>query len=65
MAKTSPAVFFRQVRQEVSKVTWPGRKEMMVTTSMVFIFVALAAMFFLLVDFGISSLIKIIFGIGI
>ena len=65
MAKTSPAVFFRQVRQEVSKVTWPGRREMMVTTTMVFIFVALAAAFFLLVDLGISSVIKLIFGIGI
>ena len=29
MAKISPLQFFRQVRQEVKKVTWPTRKEVM------------------------------------
>jgi preprotein translocase subunit SecE len=41
MAKTSPAQFIRQVRQEVSKVTWPTRKETGITTAMVFVMVAL------------------------
>jgi len=50
MAKTNPAVFMRQVRQEVSKVTWPTRKETAVTTAMVFVMVTLAAIFFLIVD---------------
>ena len=50
MAKTSPAQFVRQVRQEVSKVTWPTRKETAISTVMVFIMVFLLAIFFFLVD---------------
>ncbi len=59
MAKTSPIEFFRQVRQEVAKVTWPSRKETTVTTSMVFLMVVVASVFFLAVDailsWGITS----------
>ena len=50
MAKTSPIEFFQQVRQEVSRVTWPTRKETMVTTAMVFVMVFIAAVFFFVVD---------------
>ena len=50
MAKTSPVEFFQQVRQEVSRVTWPTRKETTVTTIMVFVMVAIASVFFLLAD---------------
>ncbi|MDE0813189.1 MAG: preprotein translocase subunit SecE [Alphaproteobacteria bacterium] len=64
MAKTNPVVFMRQVRQEVEKVTWPTRKETGITTTMVFIMVALAAVFFLLVDQVISKLVKLVLGIG-
>jgi len=63
MAKTNPAEFFRQVRQEVAKVTWPTRKETTVTTIMVFIMVTIAAIFFLLVDqvisFGVRSILSL------
>ena len=45
MAKTNPAQFLREVKQEVSKVTWPTRKETVLTTIMVFIMVLLATMF--------------------
>lgn len=62
MAKTSPAEFVRQVRQEVSKVTWPTRKETTVTTIMVFIMAAVMAIFFLGVDQLLSYLIKLILG---
>jgi preprotein translocase subunit SecE len=64
MAKTNPAVFLRQVRQEVSKVTWPTRKETGVTTIMVFVMVTLAAIFFLIVDKIISVGIQGVLGIG-
>jgi preprotein translocase subunit SecE len=64
MAKTNPAVFLRQVRQEVAKVTWPSRKETGVTTVMVFVMVTLAAVFFLLVDKVISLGIQGVLGIG-
>ena len=36
MAKTTPAEFLQQVRQEVSRVTWPTRKETNVTTAQVY-----------------------------
>ena len=64
MAKTNPAVFLRQVRQEVAKVTWPSRKETGVTTVMVFVMVTLAAVFFLIVDKIISLGIQGVLGIG-
>lgn len=50
MAKTNPFEFIQQVRQEGAKVTWPTRRETMITTIMVMIMVALAAFFFLGVD---------------
>ena len=50
MAKTTPAQFVRQVRQEGSKVTWPSRKETSIATLMVFVMVTVMALFFLLVD---------------
>jgi preprotein translocase subunit SecE len=64
MAKTSPAEFIRQVRQEVSKVTWPTRKETGITTLMVFIFVAIMAVFFLVVDQIAAFLVRLVLGIG-
>ncbi len=50
MAKTNPFEFFQQVRQETAKVTWPSRRETIITTIMVLILSAAAAMFFLGVD---------------
>ncbi len=64
MAKTSPGQFIRQIRQETAKVTWPSRKETMVTTMMVFIMVALAAVFFLVVDQVLSFVVSLALGIG-
>ena len=64
MAKPNPAVFMRQVRQEVAKVTWPTRKETGVTTAMVFVMVALASIFFLVVDKIISLGVQAVLGIG-
>lgn len=50
VAKTSPLQFIEQVRAETRKVTWPSRRETLITTVMVFIMVTLAAIFFLIVD---------------
>ncbi len=50
MAKFNPFEFIQQVRSEGEKVTWPKRRETVVTTVMVLIMVFLAAMFFLLAD---------------
>lgn len=60
MAKTNPAQFVRQVRQEASKVTWPSRKETGVATLMVFIMVTIMAIFFLAVDGIIAWLVELI-----
>jgi len=64
MAKTSPARFIQEVRQEASKVTWPSRKETGISTAMVFVLVIVAALFFLLVDQLLSFGVKLIFGLG-
>ena len=64
MAKTNPLEFYRQVRQEVAKVTWPSRKETGVTTAMVVVFVIIMAIFFLLVDQVASWLIQLVLDLG-
>ncbi|HEY3911143.1 MAG TPA: preprotein translocase subunit SecE [Stellaceae bacterium] len=64
MAKTSPVKFIEEVRQEFSRVTWPTRKETMVTTLMVFVMVFIAAGFFFLVDQMFSAGVRLIFGLG-
>ncbi len=64
MAKITPGQFFRQVRQEVAKVTWPSRRETTVSTAMVFAMVVLASVFFLLVDQFFAWAVKLIFGLG-
>lgn len=50
MATTNPLQFIQQVRTEVAKVVWPTRREVMLTTVMVFILAALTAVFFAIVD---------------
>ena len=64
MAKTNPLEFYRQVRQEMAKVTWPSRKETGVTTAMVIVFVMIMAVFFLLVDQVASWLVQLVLGLG-
>ncbi len=64
MAKTSPGQFIREVRQETSKVTWPTRKETIVSTIMVFVMVFLAAIFFFFVDQILSFGVGKILGLG-
>jgi preprotein translocase subunit SecE len=55
MAKTNPFQFIQQVRAEATKVTWPNRREVGMTTLMVLIMAALTAVFFFLVDLLIRS----------
>ena len=50
MARTNPLQFIKQTRAEVSKIVWPTRREVMLTTVMVFIMATLTAIFFALVD---------------
>ena len=64
MAKVNPGQFMREVRQEVSKVTWPSRKETMISTGMVFVMVFLAAIFFFVVDQILAFGVREILGLG-
>ncbi len=64
MAKSSPFEFLQQVRAEASKVTWPTRKETLVTTGMVFVMVVIASLFFLLSDTIIRWGVGLVLGIG-
>ncbi|MCI2399687.1 preprotein translocase subunit SecE [Aliiroseovarius subalbicans] len=62
MAMTNPLQFIQQVRAEVSKVVWPTRREVLLTTGMVFAMAALTAIFFSLVDLGIRSGLSAVLG---
>jgi preprotein translocase subunit SecE len=64
LAKLDPAQFIREVRQEVNRVTWPTRKETLITTGLVLGMSALAALFFLVVDLVISQVMRGVFGLG-
>ncbi len=64
MAKTTPAQFVQQVRQEAAKVTWPTRKETVISTVMVLLMVVLAALFFFLVDQLMAFGVRQILGLG-
>ncbi|MGI9399102.1 MAG: preprotein translocase subunit SecE [Paracoccaceae bacterium] len=55
MATSNPFQFIQQVRSEVSKITWPTRREVLLTTIMVFVMSAIAAVIFALVDLLIRS----------
>tara|TARA_B100001287_G_scaffold223884_1_gene193213 strand:+ start:144 stop:371 length:228 start_codon:yes stop_codon:yes gene_type:complete len=55
MATINPFQFIQQVRSEVSKITWPTRREVLLTTIMVFVMSAIAALIFALVDLLIRS----------
>jgi preprotein translocase subunit SecE len=50
MAKTNPVEFLQEVRDESRKVSWPSRRELVVSTIMVMIMVVVASLFFLGVD---------------
>jgi len=64
MAKFSPFKFMQEVRAETEKVTWPSRRETAITTAMVFVMVAIAAVFFLVSDQIIQIAVTLVLGIG-
>ena len=61
----SPARFIREVRAEVAKVTWPSRKETLVTTGLVFALSGAAAVFFFVADQVIGVGVRALFGVGL
>ena len=64
MAKTSPAQFVRQVRQEINRISWAIRRETGTATITVFVMATIAAIFFLLVDLVLSNIVQFVLGFG-
>ncbi len=64
MARTNLFKFMQEVRAEAQKITWPSRRETAITTAMVFVMVALAAVFFLVADQLILVAVTYVLGIG-
>ena len=64
MAKISPFKFLQEVRAEGEKVTWPTRRETLITTIMVFVMVAIASVFFLVADQIMRFAVTLVLGIG-
>ena len=58
----SPAKFVRDVRAEMGKVTWPGRRDTMVTTGLVLAMAVLTAAFFFVIDQGFGFGVRVLFG---
>lgn len=63
MAALNPAKFVREVRQELDKITWPTRRETLISTGMVLFLASLAAVFFIFIDWFISTLVRMLIGI--
>ena len=64
MARTSPFKFLQEVRAETNKVTWPSRRETMITTAMVFVMAAVMSVFFLVADQTIRLVVTFVLGVG-
>ena len=62
--KTSPALFVRQVRQELSKVTWPEKRDTFISSAIVILLILVFSIFFLMTDQLWSFLIQKIIQIG-
>ena len=63
-SKKNPFTFINEVRAETAKVTWPTRRETVVTTIMVLIMVALASIFFFVADQVLSWIVRFLFTLG-
>ena len=64
MAKLSPFKFLQEVRTEADKVTWPTRRETLITTIIVFVMVAASSIFFTVSDQLIRIVITFILGVA-
>jgi len=64
MAKTNPAQFVRQVRQEINRITWATKRETMIASMSVFVMALIASLFFFLVDFLLSNIVQALLSFG-
>jgi preprotein translocase subunit SecE len=63
-AMRNPFEFIQEVRKEAEKVTWPTRRETLITTAMVLVMVVIASVFFLAVDMILQRVVGLILGIS-
>ncbi|MEQ1955074.1 preprotein translocase subunit SecE [Mesorhizobium sp. CN2-181] len=61
---TNPFTFLQQVRSETAKVTWPSRRETLISTVMVVVFAVIAMIFFFAADQLMAFGIDLILGLG-
>ena len=61
---TNPFTFLQQVRSEAGKVTWPSRRETMISVAMVVVFAVIASVFFFAADQLMALAVELILGIG-
>ena len=60
----NPFEFFQEVRTEGAKVTWPSRRETLITTGLVLAMVVLACIFFTTVDQIVHLVVGFVLGLG-
>jgi preprotein translocase subunit SecE len=60
--KINPAKYLREVRQEVSKVTWPSKKETFTTSGIVLVVISIAAVILMLLDQFFAFIVRVILG---
>lgn len=60
----NPFQFLQQVRSEANKVTWPSRRETLITTGLVIVMVFVASIFFVAVDWTIKQGLTLLLGLG-
>jgi preprotein translocase subunit SecE len=61
---TNPLQFLQEVRTEATKVTWPSRRETMITTVLVLFMVVLASLFFVAVDWALRLMVTGLLSLG-
>ena len=64
MAKTNPAQFVRQVRQEINRITWASKRETIIASMSVFVMALIASLFFFLVDLLLSNVVQALLSFG-
>ncbi|MDC0861531.1 preprotein translocase subunit SecE [Alphaproteobacteria bacterium] len=60
--KFNPAKYLREVRQEVSKVVWPSKKETFTSAGIVILVVTIAAIILMIIDLGFSNMVRLVLG---
>ncbi len=63
-SKGGVAEFARETKREIAKVTWPNRKEITVTTTLIVLFAIITGVFFLIIDSALGYVVTRILGMN-